>query len=80
MQSFWQASLDTRKFSFESYGLRKSDALMAIGDLLRKHGEQYALEENWCDAWMEDIQFREIEMGVGYRDRAEISPYKGAHN
>jgi hypothetical protein len=65
---FWQAILDTRKFSFETYGLRKSDALMAMGDLLRKHGEQYELEPDWCVEFMEDIHWREIEMGVGYRD------------
>jgi hypothetical protein len=70
--TFWQASLDTRKFSFEAYGKRRSDALMAMGDLLRKHGEQYQLEENWCSDWMGDIQYREIELDTGYRDRAKV--------
>ena len=75
--TFWQASLDTRKFSFEAYGHRKSDALMALGDLLRVHGEQYDLEENWCSDWMEDIVYREIELNVGYRDRSEVSRLMG---
>lgn len=75
--AFWQASLDTRKFSFEAYGHRKSDALMVLGDLLRVHGEEYQLEENWCSDWMEDIQYREIQLGVGYRDRAAVSTLMG---
>ncbi len=70
--TFWQAALDTRHFSFEAYGVRKSDALMALGDLLRIHGEQYNLGENWCSDWMEDIRYREIEFGVGYRDRIPV--------
>ena len=49
-----------------------SSERVAIGDLLRKHGEQYQLEENWCSDWMEDVQYREIEMGAGYRDRAMV--------
>lgn len=75
--TFWQAALHTRKFSFEAYGACKSDALMAMGDLLRVHGEQHDLEENWCSDWMEDIQYREIELGVGYRDRAAVSSLLG---
>jgi hypothetical protein len=70
--TFWQASLDTRKFSFEAYGRRKSDALMALGDLLRKHGEQYSLEENWFDDFMADVVYRGIELNAGYRDRELI--------
>lgn len=71
--TFWQATLDTRKFSFEAYGARKSDALMAMGDLLRKHGEEYQLENDWCADWMGDICYREIKFGVGYRDRSEVN-------
>lgn len=70
--TIWQATLETRNFSFEAYGTRKSDALMAMGDLLWKHGEQYELESDWCADLMDDIVFREIELGAGYRDRARL--------
>ncbi len=71
---FWQATLKTRHFSFEAFGVRKSDALMALGDLLRIHGEQYGLESDWPDIFGQDIEFREIEMGVGYRDCQRLVP------
>jgi len=69
---FWQATLKTRNFSFEAFGVRKSDALMALGDAMRVHGEQYNLEFDWADIFGQDIKFREINMGVGYRDRTPV--------
>lgn len=75
--AFWQASLDTRKFSFEAYGLSKSHAFMALDDLLNVHGEQYRIEENWWSDWMGDIVYREIKLGVGYRDREAVSTWLG---
>ena len=63
---FWQVTLETRNFSFEAYGVRKSDALTAMCELMRKHAEQYALPETWAD--FEDVNFREFKMDCGYRD------------
>ena len=72
--SFWQATLDTRNFSFEAYGARKSDALMALGDTLSRHAEQYDLQSDWCAEFMSDIEYREIELGMGFRDRLCLIP------
>ncbi len=71
---FWQATLKTHNFSFEAFGVRKSDALMALGDAMRVHGEKYNLESDWADIFGQDIEFREIEFNVGYCDRHRLVP------
>lgn len=70
MKTIHKASLDTKHFSFEAYGLRKSDALMALGDGLRMHQEQYQLADGWFD--MDGVEYREIELGAAYRDRERL--------
>ncbi len=63
---FWRATLDTRHFNFEAFGKMKSDAMMAMGETMRIHQEQYALQDDW--AMMDEVNFQELEMNRGYRD------------
>jgi hypothetical protein len=60
------ATLDTRHFSFEAYGLHPTAALVALKDTLDKHAEQYGLDVDWYAPDEIGLQVRLI--GRGYRD------------
>ena len=69
---FWQAALDTRKFSFESYGKTENSARKALLYALKRHGEQYELESDWYQDFTQDIVYRRIVIGQAYRDRSPL--------
>ncbi len=72
MITFCQASLDTRKFFFEAYGGTDDEARDALIKTLREHAVQYRIEPDWWEDFATDIRYREITLGMGYRDHGEL--------
>ena len=70
--TFWQATLDTRNFSFEAFGETKDDAQRALVSGLREHGFRYDINADWWRALVECFAFRELTMGAAYRDREAL--------
>ena len=66
----FQASIDTRHFSFEAYGETEAEALAALLAGLDRHAVQYRIEPGFVS--IDHATIRQIAMGVCYRDRAPI--------
>lgn len=68
---FFIASVDTRNFDFEAFGLTDAQAREALRQTLVKHVQQYAprIADDWVGLTMEDCSVREVWIGAGYRDR-----------
>ena len=65
--------LETDHFSFEAHGITEEQATEIMGHVLKKHGEQYRLPDNWSDPYLNWIETRLFTPGVGFRDGEEIS-------
>lgn len=65
--TFWQASLDTRNFSFEAFGDTHDSAWGALVQGLKRHGKTYKIEDTWFGEYLPEINVREIKLGTAYR-------------
>ena len=69
---FWQASLDTRNFSFEAYGTTDEKARNVLIAAFKKHAIRSKMTPDWWEAFADGIRYREIELGAAYRDREAL--------
>lgn len=70
MTKLWQATLETRNFSFEAYGATEDEALSALKAGCTKHAKQYQIEDGFAS--VEQVAMREISIGTCYRDREAL--------
>lgn len=69
----YKAFYDSRNFSFEAYSQSKSSAKHHLLEGLRRHTEQYGLEDDWYMFGDSDgIEFVEYELDKPYRDCSVI--------
>ena len=66
----FQATYDSRNFSFAAVGTTKTHARQALITGLLKHAQQYNLPRDWFERG--DIDVREYRIGSTYRDGGEI--------
>ncbi len=73
---FYLATYESRNFTFEGFGTDKGMALTALTGALRKHGEQIRRIPGASafppPGWADDIEWRELKLGHGYRDEHEL--------
>jgi hypothetical protein len=69
---FTKATLDTRNFSFECFSETQEHAKELIEKTLLEHFKDYPDQLDRVAHFIDDVQFQEIELGKGYRDRMEI--------
>lgn len=77
---FFRASLETRKFHFEAFGLSADDVKMSLFCGLDAHGMQYALDRDWSSAYIGGLEIRQIELGASYRDGDQLSGQNSGPN
>lgn len=70
MRTLYKAELETRHFSFESYGLSAREARANLVDGLKEHGRQTNLIEPWYLSY--EINVTPIDIGTAYRDGQPI--------
>lgn len=75
MTTIYVASVVTRHFNFDAAGATAEEATAALRVVMEAHGRQYRgrVAFDWPDAEMEEVEIREMVLGVGYRDREEVT-------
>lgn len=79
MTTIYLASVDTRNFTFDAAGASRDEALAALRAVLEAHVRQYGarVAPGWLFEVFEDVQIRELVLGVGYRDREPVQTSGG---
>lgn len=70
MKSIYIATLETRNFSFEGFGMSDADARAALERGLIAHAKSHHLAPDWWrhNDFDDDIQVRGVTFGAAYRD------------
>lgn len=69
----YRAKLETRNFSFESFGSTQSIAITAMTNGMKKHAAQHRISEGQFLAdYMDDVEIQPIFLGACYRDGGEL--------
>lgn len=66
--AFWVATLDTRNFFFEAYGLTEASCMDAMRRTLEQHALTHRCAPDFVTDFMADVQAQQRAMGEGYRD------------
>lgn len=65
----WHATLDTRSFTFDAYGLTRQQAMDGILRALQHHRNERGLAATWAVEAFGDVQVNSFATGAGYRNR-----------
>jgi hypothetical protein len=69
----YQSTLETRHYSFQSFGATRTVALDAMREGIKKHCQQSGWQvENFMRDYAEAIETRPIVLGAAYRDGGEL--------
>jgi hypothetical protein len=68
--TIWQASLDSRSFSFEAYGSTEERARAALHAGLQRHAETHQIRSDWYVGM--EIETRKIEDDDCFRGPEKI--------
>lgn len=74
------ATLETSRFTFEGVGTNDKEAKSALESALKKHGQEYQLPMLWYRkdyGFPDNIEYRAVTAGAGYRDEDMIAEPKG---
>ena len=68
-----RATLETRNFTFDAYGVTEAQALANLNAGWHRHCDQYErADRNLFVNLIEEIQFQSFEEGACYRDDEQI--------
>jgi len=67
--AFWRASLETRKYDFDAYGVSAGEARETLIRALYRHCEQLGVDPSRVLEWADSVECRQVTLGAAYRDR-----------